>query len=107
MIAHELHRSGSFWAFLVSIDKDLAECTRQKGCSCGGRLSKVKLQLDVLARSHDEMTDLADKVFELSQTLRQQGLIADSSKPLTRQECDRFRPQPATPHRSTSSWRRP
>jgi len=38
MIAHELHRSGSFWAFLSSIDKDLAECTRQKGCSCGGRL---------------------------------------------------------------------
>ena len=38
MIAHELHRSGSFWAFLLSIDKDLAECTRQKGCSCGGRL---------------------------------------------------------------------
>ena len=38
MIAHELHRSGSFWAFLLSIDKDLAECARQKGCSCGGRL---------------------------------------------------------------------
>ena len=38
MIAHELHRSASFWAFLLSIDKDLAECTRQKGCACGGRL---------------------------------------------------------------------
>jgi len=38
MIAHELHRSGSFWAFLLSIDKDLAEWTRQKGCACGGRL---------------------------------------------------------------------
>ena len=38
MIAHELHRSGRFWAFLLSIDKDLAECTRQKGCACGGRL---------------------------------------------------------------------
>ena len=37
MIAHELHRSGSFWAFLLSIDKDLAECTRHKGCACGGR----------------------------------------------------------------------
>jgi len=36
MLAHELHRSRSFWAFLLSIDKDLAECTRQKGCSCGG-----------------------------------------------------------------------
>jgi hypothetical protein len=29
---------GSFWAFLLSIDTDLAECIRQKGCSCGGRL---------------------------------------------------------------------
>src|SRR5262245_19283304 len=34
----ELHRSRSFWAFLLSIVKDLAESTRQKGCSCGGRL---------------------------------------------------------------------
>ncbi len=38
MIARELLRSGAFWSFLLSIDKDLAECTRQKGCSCGGRL---------------------------------------------------------------------
>src|SRR4051812_25837607 len=38
MIAHELHRSESFWAFLMSIDTDVAECTRQKGCACGGRL---------------------------------------------------------------------
>ena len=38
MIAHELHRSGSLWAFLLSIDKDMAEYTRQEGCSCGGRL---------------------------------------------------------------------
>ena len=36
MIAHELHRSASFWAFLLSIDKDLAQRTRQKGCACGG-----------------------------------------------------------------------
>ena len=38
MIGRELLHSGSFWSFLLSIDKDLAECTRQKGCSCGGRL---------------------------------------------------------------------
>jgi hypothetical protein len=38
MIARELLRSGTFWSFLSSIDKDVAECTRQKGCSCGGRL---------------------------------------------------------------------
>jgi len=38
MIGHELHRSGSFWSFLLSIDKDLADSARQQGCSCGGRL---------------------------------------------------------------------
>ena len=38
MIGRELLRGGSFWSFLLSIDKDLAECTRQKGCSRGGRL---------------------------------------------------------------------
>ena len=38
MMGHELHRSGSFWSFLLSIDKDLADSARQQGCSCGGRL---------------------------------------------------------------------
>jgi hypothetical protein len=38
MMGHELHRSGGFWSFLLSIDKDLADSTRQQGCSCGGRL---------------------------------------------------------------------
>ena len=38
MIGRELFRSGTFWSFLLSIDKDQAECTRQKACSCGGRL---------------------------------------------------------------------
>ncbi len=38
MIGHELHRSECLWSFLLSIDKDLAESTRQEGCSCGGRL---------------------------------------------------------------------
>ena len=38
MMGHELHRSGSFWSFLLSIDKDLADSTRQQGCSCGGCL---------------------------------------------------------------------
>jgi hypothetical protein len=38
MIARELPGGRSFWSFLVSIDHDLAECTRQKACSCGGRL---------------------------------------------------------------------
>ena len=41
------------------------------------RLAKIKLQLDVLDRSHDETAELATRVFELSQTLRQQWLTAD------------------------------
>lgn len=38
MIGRELLDSGSFWSLLLSIDKDLAERTRQKSCACGGRL---------------------------------------------------------------------
>jgi hypothetical protein len=38
MTGHQLLRSGSFWSLLLSIDRDLAECTRQRACSCGGRL---------------------------------------------------------------------
>jgi DNA invertase Pin-like site-specific DNA recombinase len=41
------------------------------------RLASIKLQLDVLDRSRDETAELAAKVFELSQTLRQQWLTAD------------------------------
>ena len=53
MIAHELHRSGTFWAFLLSIDKDLAECTRQKGCACGGRLHCANYPRAPRGRSDD------------------------------------------------------
>lgn len=35
---HGLPRDASFWLFLFSIDKELAEGTRQKACPCGGRL---------------------------------------------------------------------
>jgi hypothetical protein len=38
MIARELIDSVSFWTFLLSIDRDLAESTRRQACSCGGRL---------------------------------------------------------------------
>jgi site-specific DNA recombinase len=41
------------------------------------RLAAIKLQLDVLDRSHDETAELAAKVFELSQTLKEQWLTAD------------------------------
>ena len=41
MIGRELHHGESFWSFLISVDKDLAECARQQGCSCGGRLHRA------------------------------------------------------------------
>jgi site-specific DNA recombinase len=41
------------------------------------RLASIKLQLDVVDRSHDETAELAVKAFELSQTLREQWLTAD------------------------------
>jgi len=37
-MSHELPRGKSFWSFLLSVDRDLAERTRQNGCTCGGRL---------------------------------------------------------------------
>ena len=41
------------------------------------RLASIKLQLDVVDRSHDEMADLAIKAVELSQTLKEQWVNAD------------------------------
>ena len=41
------------------------------------RLASIKLQLDAVNPSHDETAELAARVFELSQTLRQQWLTAD------------------------------
>ena len=38
---HDLPRDASFWAFLFSIDQDLAEQARQKACPCGGRLHRA------------------------------------------------------------------
>jgi hypothetical protein len=37
-MCHELPRGPDLWAFLLSIDEDLAERTRQQGCPCGGHL---------------------------------------------------------------------
>jgi len=41
------------------------------------RLASIKLQLDPVDRSHDETAELAARVFELLQTIRQQWLTAD------------------------------
>lgn len=34
----ELPRDATFWSFLFSVDRDLAESARREGCRCGGRL---------------------------------------------------------------------
>ncbi len=49
----------------------------RKGTEIRDRLASIKLQCDVLDRSHDENADLASKVFELSQVLRSKWLSAD------------------------------
>ena len=33
--------NATFWAFLFTIDQDLAETTRGRGCPCGGRLHRA------------------------------------------------------------------
>jgi hypothetical protein len=38
MFGRELVDSASFWSFLLSIDRDLADSARRKGCPCGCRL---------------------------------------------------------------------
>ena len=35
---HDLLRDVSFWLFLLSVDRELAEATRKSVCPCGGRL---------------------------------------------------------------------
>jgi DNA invertase Pin-like site-specific DNA recombinase len=49
----------------------------RKSTEIRDRLASIKLQVDALDREHDETAELASKVFELSQTLRQQWLTAD------------------------------
>ena len=49
----------------------------RKSTEIRDRLASIKLQLDVLDRSSDENAELACKVFELSQTLREQWVDAD------------------------------
>ncbi|MBA4030437.1 MAG: recombinase family protein [Planctomyces sp.] len=62
----------------LRIEDQIDEPTFQrKQIELRDRLASIKLQLDVLDRSHDETGELALKVFELSQTLRQQWLTAD------------------------------
>ena len=38
---HDLPDDSRFWQFLFSVDLDMADTTRSKGCSCGGRLHRA------------------------------------------------------------------
>lgn len=49
----------------------------RKATEIRDRLSSIKLQLDVLSRTHDENSEVALKVFELSQTLKNKWFSAD------------------------------
>ncbi|MBC7816686.1 MAG: recombinase family protein [Planctomycetaceae bacterium] len=62
----------------LSDDIDQAMFAR-KSTELRDRLADIKLQLDAVDRSHDETAELATKVFELSQTLRERWLAADYS----------------------------
>jgi hypothetical protein len=53
MIGRELLDSGSFWSLLLSIDKDLAERTREKSCACGGRLHSANYPRSPRGGPHD------------------------------------------------------
>lgn len=41
MRVREFVNAASFWSFLLSVDQDLAERSRKKGCPCGGRLHRA------------------------------------------------------------------
>ncbi|HEY2759600.1 MAG TPA: recombinase zinc beta ribbon domain-containing protein, partial [Pirellulales bacterium] len=53
------------------------EAFARKHTELRDRLADLRLQLEALDRSRDETAEIAVKVFELSQTLRQQWLTAD------------------------------
>jgi hypothetical protein len=38
---HELPHGATFWAFLFSVDQDLAQGVRDRACPCGGRLHRA------------------------------------------------------------------
>ena len=62
----------------LRIDDQIDDQTfNRKQTESRDRLAAIKLQADVLDRTRDENAELASRVFELSQTLRQKWLTAD------------------------------
>ena len=63
----------------LRLDDEIDEQTfAEKRVDLSDRIADLKLNLEALDRSREEMTDLALKVFELSQTLRDQWLTAEA-----------------------------
>jgi hypothetical protein len=56
------------------VDEETFAC---KHTELRDRLASIKLQFDVLDRSHDETAEIASKAFEFSQTLRNKWVSAD------------------------------
>jgi site-specific DNA recombinase len=84
---HELQRQATLLTsqqdrlLNLRLENEIDEKTfARKGTELRDRLARIKLQLDVLDRTHDENAELASKVFELSQSLRQQWVAADSTQ---------------------------
>lgn len=62
----------------LRIDGSIDDATfARKQTELRDRLAAIRLETDVIDRSRDENAELASKVFELSQTLRQQWLSAN------------------------------
>ena len=53
------------------------ETYARKATEIRDQMASIKLQLDVVDRNRDELSELATKVFELSQSLREKWLSAD------------------------------
>ena len=62
----------------MRLNDDLDQATfAAKQTELRDRIASIKLQLDAVGRSQDELAELALKVFELSQTLTEKWLTAD------------------------------
>lgn len=62
----------------MRLDEEIDEATfAEKRVDIADRVAELKVNLEALDRSREEMTDLALKVFELSHTLREKWLTSE------------------------------
>ena len=64
--------NATFWAFLFTIDQDLAETTRRRGCPCGGRLHRADYPRKPRGGPDTLPDDLQDQIQLLLQSRRVQ-----------------------------------